>query len=193
MTDAYTPAEQCQLLGIARLTLESITAGSGSPSLNFDLLPPNFREPRACFVTLNYDGELRGCTGTLMARSPLAEEVVYTTIQTALYDPRFPAVVAEEVATIHIEISVLTPPSPLAFTRPDEIPFLLQPGVHGVTLMLGRHRSTFLPQVWERLSDPIDFLMRLSLKMGLPSNAWLDAQIQVETYQTVILAEPALA
>ncbi len=187
----YTPDEQAQLLHIARHTLETVTAGAMRPQVDLSMLSGRLCDERACFVTLTMDGELRGCTGTLMARRPLAEEVSFTTVQTAFNDPRFPPVTSAEVPFIEIEISVLTPSVPLHFDTPDDLPRLIRPHVDGVTLHLGAYRSTFLPQVWERIPDPVEFLTLLSRKMGLSNNAWRDPRIQVETYQSVVIVEPA--
>ncbi len=192
MTDEYTPDEQAQLLTIARKTLEAVTIGEPRPPLDLAVLSPMLCEERACFVTLTIDEELRGCTGTLRARYPLAEEVGITTIQTAFHDPRFPAVTAGEVPYIHIEISVLTPSTPLQFESPETLIRLLRPGIDGVTLQLGFHRSTFLPQVWERIPDPVEFLTLLSRKMGLPGDSWRHPELEVETYQCVVMEEPEL-
>jgi AmmeMemoRadiSam system protein A len=189
MTDVYTPEEQEQLLNISRHTLEVITEGYEPTALDLNQVLPKLREPRACFVTLNSGIELRGCTGTLAPRGPLAQEVVHTTVGTAFYDPRFPPVDREEVPYLQIEISVLTPSQPLEFATPADIPKLIRPGIDGVTLMIGKHRATFLPQVWDMVPDPRKFLEHLSQKMGLPSGAWLDPNIKVETYQTVIIEE----
>ena len=85
MAYAYTREEQRLLLALARETLARITAGEDLPYVNLDALPPPRAQERACFVTLRRrdDGALRGCTGTLVARRPLAEEVVAMTGQTA--------------------------------------------------------------------------------------------------------------
>ena len=137
MTEEYTPEEQAQLLRIARQTLEAVTAGGARPRLDIHSLPPRLCEERACFVTLQTRGELRGCTGTLMARRCLADEVAVTTVQTAFNDPRFPPIVASEVPHIQIEISVLTPSAPLTYDSPDDLPKLIRPHIDGVTLQLG--------------------------------------------------------
>lgn len=189
MIDQYTPEEQTQLLGIARSTLERLTADGIRLRLDLETLPPRLREKRACFVTLNSHGELRGCTGTLVARRPLADEVSVTAVQTALDDPRFPPVVASEVPQIVIEISVLTPPVPLNYDGPDDLLLRLRPGIDGVLLQLGPYRSTFLPQVWERIPDPVEFLTMLSRKMGLPADTWRHPKLHVETYQTFVFEE----
>ena len=164
MDRVYTPEEEHILLALARDTLRAVTRGHPPPPLDLDALPPALLEPRACFVTLRRrsDGALRGCTGTLVARRPLALEVVEMTQQTALNDPRFMPVTAPEVPGLHVEISVLSPPQPLQFDDPDDLLHKLHPGIDGVTLMLDDRRATFLPQVWESYPDPRLFLSLLS-------------------------------
>lgn len=191
MDSTYTPQEKHLLLRLARETLQRVTNGQEPPAVDLTALPPALAEQRACFVTLRRrgNGMLRGCTGTLVARCPLAEEVINMTIQTAFYDPRFPPVQPYEVPGLQIEISVLTPPQPLVFRDPDELLRRLRPGVDGVTLRLGHRRATFLPQVWENYPDPQEFLSLLSQKMGAAPDAWRDPRIQVETYQAIVFEE----
>lgn len=191
MPDTYTREEQRLLLGLARDTLARITAGEEPPDVDLDAVSPTLVADRACFVTLRQreSGALRGCTGTLVARRPLAEEVVAMTVQTALHDPRFAPVQAHEVPYLHLEISVLTPSQALEFTDPESLLRKLRPGVDGVTLRLERHRATFLPQVWQSYPDPRLFLTLLAQKMGAGPDAWRDPAIQVETYQTILIEE----
>jgi AmmeMemoRadiSam system protein A len=191
MPDTYTREEQRLLLGLARDTLARITAGEEPPTVDLDAVSPTLVEDRACFVTLRQreSGALRGCTGTLVARRPLVEEVVAMTVQTALHDPRFAPVQAYEVPYLHLEISVLTPSQALQFTDPESLLRKLRPGVDGVTLRLDRRRATFLPQVWQSYPDPCLFLALLAQKMGASSDAWRDPAIQVETYQTILIEE----
>lgn len=191
MKPEYTPDEKRILLGLARDTLRAITRNQLPPPVDLAALPPALVEPRACFVTLRRrsDGALRGCTGTLVARRPLAVEVVEMTQQTAFNDPRFLPVTASEVPGLHIEISVLTPPQPLQFDGPDDLLRKLRPGVDGVTLLLDDRRATFLPQVWESYPDPRMFLSLLSEKMGRSPDAWRDPRVQVETYQAIVIEE----
>jgi AMMECR1 domain-containing protein len=51
----------------------------------------------------------------------------------------------------------------------------------GIIFTAGRHRSTFLPQVWEQLPDPATFLAQLKLKAGLPASYWAP-NVQLERY-----------
>lgn len=202
----YSNYETQLLLHIARRTLEIITdvddEGMGKTraeaadvlmgELDFGAMSPNLRTLRACFITLEMreDGQLRGCTGTLEARLPLVEEVIYSTHHTAFFDPRFPAVMADEVDNLCVEISVLTPSRLLPFRDPDELCRMLRPGVDGVTLKIKGHRGTFLPQVWDRFPNPREFLGALCHKMGLPRKAWRGADVEVEIYSAVKLIEP---
>ena len=54
----------------------------------------------------------------------------------------------------------------------DELLAALRPGVDGLILEDGGRRALFLPQVWEQLSDPVDFVTHLKLKAGLPRDHW---------------------
>ena len=187
----YSLDEQTRLLALARQTLTRITDFKPAPSVNLAELPRRLGEDRACFVTLrrHVDGSLRGCTGTLIARRPLAEEVVVMTEQTALHDPRFAPVVAHEVDGLHIEISVLTPPQRVDFNGPEDLIARLRPAIDGVTLQLSTRRATFLPQVWESHPEPREFLQLLSQKMGLGPDAWRDPDVMVHTYQAIVIEE----
>ncbi|NLX11987.1 MAG: AmmeMemoRadiSam system protein A [Chloroflexi bacterium] len=189
--NAYTPEQQRLLLAFARQTLQAITAGEPAPTVDLNTLPPELREPRACFVTLRHAAthQLRGCTGTLVARRPLAQEVVFMTMQTACHDPRFFPVTPGEVPELAIEISVLTPPQTLVFSGPDDLVSRLRPGVDGVTLMLNNRRATFLPQVWLSYPDPCVFLDLLCEKMGGLPGDWRSPQIEVETYEAIVIEE----
>jgi AMMECR1 domain-containing protein len=71
---------------------------------------------------------------------------------------------ADELDDIHIEISRLTPPQPLAYDDPAQLPGLLHPHEDGVILRDGQRRATFLPQVWDKIPDPQDFLTHLCPK-----------------------------
>ncbi len=101
----------------------------------------------------------------------------------AVEDYRFHPVRPAEVSRLHIEISRLTPPQPLAYDDPDQLPGLLRPGVDGVILRDGSARATFLPQVWEKLPGPEEFLAHLCQKMGAPGNLWRKKKLQVQIYQ----------
>jgi AmmeMemoRadiSam system protein A len=181
--------ERRTLLQLARESIRAAASRQGLPKPDLGTLPASLADEGACFVTLYRGKELRGCTGTLLARIPLAQEVVQTAAQTALYDPRFYPVTPDEVGLLTIEISVLTPPTKLLLNDPRDLPNRIRPGIDGVTLSQGSHRATFLPQVWDKVGDPIHFLEMLSQKMGLSAGAWSQRGTEAEVYQVEEFSE----
>jgi AmmeMemoRadiSam system protein A len=182
-TERLTAEEKSTLLKLARGALESGVRGQKLPSLDQDSLTPRLREPGASFVTLTINGELRGCIGALEPYQPLADDVCEHAIAAALQDFRFPNVEPEELTQIAVEVSRLTPPVPLEYTTPEDLLSKLRPGVDGVVLRDGRRRATFLPQVWEKVPDPADFLDNLCYKMGAQPGIWRKKHLEVLIYQ----------
>lgn len=172
-----------ELLKLARVALESAVQGENLLPLDLREYPPEFAEPGATFVTLTSLGQLRGCIGALEAYQPLAEDVREHAVAAALQDYRFPPVHSSELAGIEIEISRLTKPQLLDYTTPQDLISNLRPGVDGVILKDGFRRATFLPQVWEKLPDPVEFLGNLCYKMGAEFDLWQHKHLEVFTYQ----------
>jgi len=134
-------------------------------------------QPGASFVTLTKQGELRGCIGTLEAHRALGADVKANAVAAALRDPRFKPLAAEEFAAIRVEVSVLSPVQPMSYRDEADALAQLRPGVDGVIIQYGHHRSTFLPQVWEDFRDPRLFIGHLKHKAGLPPDFWDPALI----------------
>jgi len=183
MGNSLTNDEKRILLNLAREAIEYRVSGKKLPQLDPGLLTPVLREPGASFVTLTIDQRLRGCIGVLDAYQPLVEDVREHAVAAALQDPRFPPVREDELDRIRIEVSRLTVPHLLEYSSGEDLPEKLHPHVDGVILKDGRRRATFLPQVWEKLPDPVDFLNSLCEKMGARQNLWRDTKLQVYTYQ----------
>ena len=148
-------------------------------------------ETGATFVTLRRRGELRGCVGTVSAFRALREDVRANAVAAAFRDPRFKPVWREEFWDIAIEVSLLGTPEAMAFRSEDEALAGLRPGVDGVILECGRRRSTFLPQVWEQLPAPRDFLGALKHKAGLGDGFWSD-EVRLARYSVEKFAEEAV-
>lgn len=178
-----SPAERQTLLKLARQSIERAVAKRPLPRLNLEEFSPALRENGASFVTLTIQGELRGCIGALEAYQPLVQDVCEHAAAAALEDYRFYPVTPAEVPLLNIEISRLTPPQPLEYQQPAELLARLRPGVDGVILRDGIRRATFLPQVWEKIPKPEEFLSHLCLKMGASANLWRQRPLQVFTYQ----------
>lgn len=129
--------------------------------------------PGASFVTLTEGGRLRGCIGSLAAVRPLLDDVGDNAVSAATRDPRFPPLKQREVEGVAIEVSVLSAPVPLAVGGLADAYAALRPGVDGVIVEVGPwYRATFLPQVWEDLPDPDEFLSHLWLKAGVAPGVW---------------------
>jgi uncharacterized protein len=181
--DLLSSDERSLLLKLARQALEAGVLGQLPPLLDPKTLPPNLQQPGASFVTLTRFGDLRGCVGTLEPYQPLAQDVQEHAIAAALQDYRFPPVQPSELPNIKIEVSRLTLPRDLGYSSPEDLVSQLRPGIDGVTLIDGRMRATFLPQVWEKLHDPQTFLNHLCRKMGAPDDLWRKRTLRVQTYQ----------
>ena len=143
------------------------------------------------FVTLKKKGHLRGCIGSLTSDVALKDAVPLNASHAAFHDPRFPALNADELDQVTLEVSVLTPPAQLAYSNADDLIERLRPGTDGVILRQGHASATFLPQVWKQLPRRQDFLSHLCLKAGLEAQAWRDGELKVETYQVQYFKEDA--
>jgi hypothetical protein len=175
--------EKNLLLRIARQAIVQAVLGQSKSSVEPESLPARLMEPGASFVTITKFGELRGCIGTLEPYLPLVEDVREHAIAAALEDYRFPPVTADELNDLHIEISLLTIPVPIEYETPEDLLKKLRPGVDGVVIKDGFHRATFLPQVWQKIPKPAEFLAHLCMKMGAPPDLWKRKKIRVEVYQ----------
>jgi len=160
--------------GFGRSVGENPTETAGSDPLGGENPHAWLDTPGAAFVTLTQQGALRGCIGSLTAYRSLREDVAANAVNAAVRDPRFPALTADELPDTHIEVSVLSAPEPYPFTDRADALSRLRPGVDGLTLEYGNHRGTFLPQVWDSLSEPDEFLAHLVRKAGLPAGWWDD-------------------
>lgn len=128
----------------------------------------------ATFVTLTLLGQLRGCIGSLEAHRSLLDDVRHNAVAAAFRDPRFPPLSVNEFEVIKVEVSVLSKAEALHFQNEQEALAQLRPNVHGVIFQFGYHRATFLPQVWEQLPTPAEFMAHLKNKAGLPADFWSD-------------------
>ncbi len=166
------PEQGRLLLALARAAITRRLGRPAGPSGDDAPRPAWLDEPGAVFVTLTRHGVLRGCIGSLEAHRPLREDLRANAQAAAFDDPRFPPLNAEELDTTRVEVSVLSRPEPLSFADEADCLAQLRPGVDGVILEYGWHRATFLPQVWEQLPEPRQFMAHLKRKAGLAPDFW---------------------
>jgi AmmeMemoRadiSam system protein A len=174
-----------RLLELARQAVGHAAHREALPALTLQSEAEVLRRPGCAFVTLTESGLLRGCIGGLEPRLPLAEDVWEHAYAAACDDFRFEPVQPSELDDIEVEVSVLTPPHEIAYQGAEDLERKLRPGVDGVILSAGIRRATFLPQVWEKIPDTVEFLDRLSEKAGLPAAAWRRGEVSVQVYQVV--------
>ncbi|MCX7108660.1 MAG: AmmeMemoRadiSam system protein A [Proteobacteria bacterium] len=183
------PLSEGQQRYLMDLALASIRHGlkHGSPvPVDLTGLAAELKSLRATFVTLQIQGQLRGCIGRLEASRPLAEDIADNAYAAAFQDPRFPPLRENELEGLEIHLSLLTPAEPMEFTSEQNLLDQLQPGVDGLILAEGSRRGTFLPSVWEQLPTPGEFLEHLKRKAGLPASHWSDS-LKVWRYRTEVV------
>lgn len=173
------------LLALARA---AIAEAFGRPS-PVDASASWLRDPGATFVTLTLDGDLRGCIGSLVPRRSLRDDVAANARAAAFDDPRFAPLTRDEFDRVRIEVSLLAPLEPLPVASEADALRKIRPHVDGLVLEWGRHRGTFLPQVWDDLPDPRAFLAHLRLKAGLPRDFWAD-DLRLSRYHVEKWSEP---
>ncbi len=182
----YRPPELSEeqrsfLLSLAR---ESIAARlARKPLPNPSVTDAELLRPLGAFVTLEINGELRGCIGNLTAAAPLYQTVQQMTQAAAFEDPRFPPLTAEELELVTVEISVLS--LMRRITSTDQI----QIGRDGLYLIKGANRGVLLPQVpVEQGWDLQAYLDNLCLKAELPEGCWREGAT-LYTFTAVVFGE----
>lgn len=181
----FTEPQKRQLLALARASILEGLTNSRPAHINPDDLDSALLESGAAFVTLKINGQLRGCIGNTKAEEFLAGCVAVNAFNAAFRDPRFEPLRAEELPQIDISISVLTKPEPLEFSSESELLERIEPGKDGLIIESGPHRATFLPEVWDTLPMPGDFLRQLKIKAGIsqtiqPAKAWRYHTVHIE-------------
>ncbi len=182
----YNNEERKILLKIVNDAIEFSLANHRTLSIKLASYPGKLQENGASFVTLEIHQQLRGCIGTLEAYQPLIQDVAQNAYKAAFHDPRFMPLTAEEYPLLTKHISILSKPSPIAFTSEEDLLTQIKPGIDGLILTEQGYRGTFLPSVWETLPQPKLFLQHLKLKAGLPSDYWSQT-ITINRYTVEII------
>lgn len=184
-TDQWlTPEDRRWLLALARDTVERGLDGQLAGPLDPATVPAGLDRPGAAFVTLRRGGRLLGCIGTITPYRALADDVAAHAFDAAFRDPRLPPVTRRDAARMTVEVSVLGPLEPLAVHSRHELADALRPGLDGLWIDSAAGRATFLPSVWDQVSDVDDFLDRLWAKAGIAVDHW-PTDLDAARYQVV--------
>ena len=175
-----------------RLARESLTCYVEKKKiLEPEKLPPVFDELRGVFVTLHEDGALRGCIGYPQPVMELGQAIVDSAINAGTRDPRFPGLRPGELKRIEIEVTILTKPEPYLEPK-KKLPELVRVGKDGLIVSKGPFSGLLLPQVAPEWGfDSMEFLSQTCVKAGLPPDAWLDEETEVQHFEAQIFAEIA--
>ena len=174
--------DQRILLSHARRCIEGLHRGLEAGNVE----PPNqnLAGRSGAFVTLWKNGELRGCIGYVRPIGSVYECVLQSAAKAALDDPRFPPVMPEEVSSIEIEISVLSPLQRITNTDDIEI------GIHGLVVEHGDRQGLLLPQVavaqhWDRMK----FLQQTMAKAGLSRKQQNSEKTSIFTFTADVFSD----
>ncbi len=150
-----------------------------------------FPDVLGVFVTLNIDGNLRGCIGFSEGYYPLFEGVVKAANSAAFSDPRFPPLGKEEFSKVSIEVSVLTKPEKVSVKRAEDYIKAVKVGRDGLIVSSGFGKGLLLPQVATEYNwDSKEFLDQTCVKAGLPPQSWQNlSEIEVYRFQSQVFSE----
>lgn len=159
----FTPQERSLLLQLAH---ESIISALEERPMELDAPTHHLSEPRGAFTSLYLQGQLRGCVGYVFAVNSVYRAVAETARAAAFDDTRFNPVTIDEARHLQIELSILSPPQPIAADA-------VEIGRHGLLISMGGCRGLLLPQVpVEHQWDRVTFFEQTCRKAGLPRDAW---------------------
>jgi AmmeMemoRadiSam system protein A len=184
--------ERRELLALARASIDS-TLAHGRASHEIASFAPRLLSPaltvrRSAFVTLRRGEELRGCCGSLDGARPLAEDVWRNAWAAAFNDYRFQPLTAAEWRHMNLHLSLLTVPERLDVTTEDQLLAVLRPSIDGLILESDAGRATFLPDVWQQIPDPQQFVRQLKMKAGWPQTYW-SSRVRCSRYMTESFGE----
>jgi AmmeMemoRadiSam system protein A len=168
---------------LLRLAHESILSALEQREIPLDPPTAHLAEPRGVFTTLYLRGALRGCIGYVLPVSPVYHAVAGTARAAAFQDTRFPHITLPEAPDLEIELSILSPPQPIA-------PEAIEIGRHGLLITLLGMRGLLLPQVpTEHHWDRTTFLEQTCRKAGLPLDTWQKKGATIEAFTAEVFGE----
>ena len=181
---AISPEGRRALLATAR---ESIASSIEARKPSWPSEAESLDLPCGAFVTLHERGALRGCIGRMTSPDPLFETVRAMARAAAFEDPRFPPLDREELPSIDIEITVLSPLRRISSVSEIEV------GRHGIYITRGWRSGVFLPQVaTEQGWDRDTLLEEVCYKAGLPGDAWKSAEAVLQVFEGLVFGEREL-
>ncbi len=176
-------------IDICRKSIQyALDTGKKMSAGQIEYVPEVFREQGACFVTLEIGHNLRGCIGSIIAHSPLIDDLVSNSYSAAFSDSRFRPLGKSEFEDVKINVSLLSTPTAMKFTDEADLLSQIVPYEDGIIIKDGYHQAVYLPSVWEQLPDKIEFLQSLKMKAGL-SPDYFSKNFEAYRYGSVYIKE----
>lgn len=190
-TEQITKEDKTFLLDMSRKALYDFFRLKSPGDIIDELknVPAGLKQNGATFVTFTKNGELRGCIGKLQAMQPIYIDIIENTYSAAFDDYRFLKLTEEELSEIRIEISILTPMQGFNYTDNEQLKNMLTEKKPGLYITNGLNSATFLPQVWDDLTNVDDFLEELCLKAGLGAEFWQNNHLETFIYGVIKFSE----
>jgi uncharacterized protein (TIGR00296 family) len=142
------------------------------------------------FVTLNNPIGLRGCIGYPLPDKKLFNALEDAAIAAATEDPRFSPVKFEELDSITFEVTVLTPPTKIEVSNPQEYLSKIKVGQDGLIVKYGYNSGLLLPQVpIEYGWNEREFLEHTCEKAGLSKDYWKKSEIEIQKFEGIVFKE----
>ncbi len=174
--------EKRYLLQLARDTISARLAQQPLPEPK--PISENLKIRTGAFVTINKRSQLRGCIGYVEGIKPLYQAVQNLALSAAFNDPRFSPLSKDELPQTEIEISVLSPLTPVEDISEIKI------GRDGLLVKNGFYEGLLLPQVATEYGWNVEtFLNETCFKAGLPPDAWKDPETQILKFSAFIFSE----
>ena len=151
---------------LLRLAHDAILSTLEHREISLEPPTPHLAEQCGVFTSLYLHGQLRGCVGYVLPVLALFRSVAETARAAAFEDTRFSPVDQHEACELKIELSILSPPQPIAAEA-------VEVGRHGLLVSMHGQRGLLLPQVpvehgWDRAT----FIEQTCRKAGLSRDAW---------------------
>ena len=127
------------------------------------------------FVSLHYQGQLRGCIGTIAPTTEnIAQEIIQNAASAGLHDPRFNPVSADELPLLVYKVDVLAEPEPISDASELDVKR------YGVIVTSGYRRGLLLPNL-EGVDTVEQQISIARQKAGIPANE----PIELERFEVV--------
>ncbi len=181
--ETLAKADRSFLLSLARNTIDyAFNNGGKLMPIDENTIPKNLIDKRGVFVTLNKAKMLRGCIGYIEPIEKLYKAIQLNALSASFEDTRFNPLSENELKDVTIEISILTVPKETEFKD-------IRKNIDGVVLRQGNRGATYLPQVWENVTDTDEFFGSLCQKAGLGKDCYKDSETKFSTYQAEVFSE----